>query len=273
MRVGFVDQSDGGLGRRIVKRVGDIAQAIKAMTKRDVIVPQLLTGRRRQDAGASAHGRVQRPQCVENDGDVDQLLNERRRHRRDKAEHRRHHGEARIRLMPTTMLSSAMRRARWAMTTASATRSSRSAMITTSAASEEALAPRAPMRDADIGGGERRRVVDAVADHGGREKPLLAAHGIDLVRRHAVGEHGIEVERGADGLRRGGVIAGDHDDARDARRPQHADRMRRFGAQFVGQAAARRSVRPSTATNTTSADRQEARRMTRSAQSSGSRWA
>lgn len=89
--------------------------------------------------------------------------------------------------------------------------------------------------DADIGGSERRRVVDAIADHGGREKPLLAAHGIDLVRRHAVGEHSIEVERGADGLRGGGVIAGDHDDACDARRPQHADRMRCFGAQFVGQ--------------------------------------
>jgi hypothetical protein len=93
-RVGFVDQSDGSLGRRIVKRVGDIAQAIKAMTKRDVIVPQLLTGRDRKDARVSAHGRVQRPQGVENDGDVDQFLNERRRHRRDKAEHRRNHGEA-----------------------------------------------------------------------------------------------------------------------------------------------------------------------------------
>ena len=93
-RVGFVDQSDGGLGRSVVKRVGDVAQAIKAMTKRDVIVPQLLTGRGRKDARASAHGRVQRPQGVDNDGDVDQFLNERRRHRRDKAEHRRNHGEA-----------------------------------------------------------------------------------------------------------------------------------------------------------------------------------
>jgi hypothetical protein len=89
--------------------------------------------------------------------------------------------------------------------------------------------------DADIGDGERRRVVDAISHHGGREKPLLAAHGSDFIRRHAVGEHGVEVERGTDGLGRGGVIAGDHDDACDARRPQHSDRMRRFRAQFVGQ--------------------------------------
>ena len=47
-------------------------------------------------------------------------------------------------------------------------------------------------------------------------QPLLGAHGIDLVGGHAVGEHGIEVERGADGLRGGGTVAGDHDDARDA---------------------------------------------------------
>ena len=47
--------------------------------------------------------------------------------------------------MPTPMLSTAMRRARCAMTIASPTRSSRSARITTSAASEEALAPRAPI--------------------------------------------------------------------------------------------------------------------------------
>ena len=37
-RVGFVDQRDGSLRRSIVKCVGDVAQAIKAMSERDVIV-------------------------------------------------------------------------------------------------------------------------------------------------------------------------------------------------------------------------------------------
>ena len=60
-RVGFVDQSDRNLGRRIVKRIGDVAQAIKTMTKRDVIMPQLLAGGGRKDARAAAHGRAQAP--------------------------------------------------------------------------------------------------------------------------------------------------------------------------------------------------------------------
>jgi hypothetical protein len=108
-------------------------------------------------------------------------------------------------------------------------------MITTSAASEEADAPALAVANVGIAMGAHGASVDAIAHHGGREKPMLAAHGIDFVRRHAVGKHDVEVERGADGLGRGGVIAGDHDDTSDARRPQHADRMRRFRAQFVGQ--------------------------------------
>ena len=40
--------------------------------------------------------------------------------------------------------------------------------------------------DPDIGRGQRRRIVDAVADHEGRMQPLLGAHRIDLVGGHAV---------------------------------------------------------------------------------------
>ena len=47
--------------------------------------------------------------------------------------------------MPATMLCTAMPRARFAMETASETRSSRSVRMTTSAASDDALAPLAPM--------------------------------------------------------------------------------------------------------------------------------
>ena len=57
-RVGFVDQRDGCLRRSIVKCVGDVAQPIKAMTERDVIVMQLLAGRSRKDARAAVPGRM-----------------------------------------------------------------------------------------------------------------------------------------------------------------------------------------------------------------------
>ena len=48
---------------------------------------------------------------------------------------------------------------------ASATRSTRSTAITASAVCDATVAPAAPERDADVGQGQGRRVVDAVADH------------------------------------------------------------------------------------------------------------
>ncbi len=48
-------------------------------------------------------------------------------------------------------------------------------MRTTSAASEEAVAPRAPHGDPDIGSGECRRVVDAVADHRSHAGPACSS--------------------------------------------------------------------------------------------------
>ena len=89
--------------------------------------------------------------------------------------------------------------------------------------------------DADVGRRQRRRIVDAVADHDGRMQPLLGAHRVDLVGGNAVGQDGIEIERGADRLRRRGAIAGHHDDPGDAGRAQHADGVRRLAAQFVGE--------------------------------------
>jgi hypothetical protein len=72
-------------------------------------------------------------------------------------------------------------------------------------------APRAH-GDPDVGGGQRRGVVDAVADHQRRAQALLGRDGIDFVGRHAVGEDGVEVEGGADGFGGVGTVAGDHDD-------------------------------------------------------------
>ena len=66
-------------------------------------------------------------------------------------------------------------------------------------------------------------------------KPLLGTHGVDLVGGNAVGQHGVEIERGADRVRGGGTVAGDHDDTRNARLAQQADGARRVGAKLVGE--------------------------------------
>ena len=89
--------------------------------------------------------------------------------------------------------------------------------------------------NANIGRRQRRRVIDAVPDHDGRIETLLSAHRVDLVGRNAIRQHAIQVERGSDGLRGSRAIAGDHADARYTRRTQHANRLRRIGAQFIGE--------------------------------------
>ena len=99
-------------------------------------------------------------------------------------------------------------------------------------------------RDPDVGGGQRRGVVDAVADHDGRVQPLLGAHRVDLVGGNAFGQHGIEIERRADRLCSAGAIAGDHDDAGDAGLAQQPDRARRIGDGVHRRAARRRPAVP-----------------------------
>ena len=100
---------------------------------------------------------------------------------------------------------------------------------------------------------------------------LLDRHGVDLVGRHAVGEHRVEVERGADGLGRVGAVAGDHDDARHAGRRAACCTARGVSRRSSSPSSSAPIVRPSTDTNTLSAERQDARRSARTAQSSGLR--
>ncbi len=66
-------------------------------------------------------------------------------------------------------------------------------------------------------------------------QPLLGAHRVDLVGGNALRQHGIQVERRADRLRRAGAVAGDHDDAGDAGLAQQPDRARRIRTKFVGE--------------------------------------
>ena len=68
-------------------------------------------------------------------------------------------------------------------------------------------------RDADVGGRQRRGVVDVIADlrHDGA-RALELAHDAQLVLRQELGP-GPDAERAGDGLGRAGIIAGQHDGA------------------------------------------------------------
>ena len=66
--------------------------------------------------------------------------------------------------------------------------------------------------NANVRLGQCGSVVDAVADHEGWMHPLFGRYRVHLVGRHAIGEHRINVERGADGLCGIEPIAGDHHD-------------------------------------------------------------
>ena len=94
--------------------------------------------------------------------------------------------------------------------------------MTTSAASELAVAPRAPMATPDVGARQGGRVVDAVADHDEdafRVAPL-ADHGIDLVGRGALREDRVDADGGRHQVGHAVVVAGDHDDPSHAHAPQ-----------------------------------------------------
>ena len=76
-----------------------------------------------------------------------------------------------------------------------------------------------PHGDADVGLGQGRGVVDAVADH--RDHVALGLQrrdGVRLARRQDAGDHPVDPDLAGDGLGRPGRVAGQHDDRR-ARRP------------------------------------------------------
>ena len=90
-----------------------------------------------------------------------------------------------------------------------------------------------PDRDTDVGKGERRCIVDAVAHHDRRTPRVLGPDRVDLFRRSALGEYLVDADHRTDRLRRLFAVAGDHDDATDAVSAQPADRAGRVGADRV----------------------------------------
>ena len=76
-------------------------------------------------------------------------------------------------------------------------------------------------RDPDIGGGQRRGVVDAVADHADDVTlALQPAHHLELVLWHHLGAPLLDAELVGDHLGDIGMISGEHDDASNTVGPQ-----------------------------------------------------
>ena len=89
-------------------------------------------------------------------------------------------------------------------------------------------------RHAHIGGRERGRVVQAVADHD--DDAALAAFdldGLDLLIGRALGQDPVDAERSAHGLGDVGMVARHHDHAPDPGAPQGPDHPRRVGPDRV----------------------------------------
>ncbi len=195
---------------------------------------QIASVRGRHAPAGVAIARRQRPQRIEDHGDVDHLLNDSRRHRQQPAEGRGQHrqrrkshaGDDAFDRDPPRPLRDHDRLADPIEAVGEDHHIGRFRRGAGAAGAK---------RDPDIGRCQRRRVVDAVADHDGRMQPLLGAHGIDLVGGHALGQHRIEIERRADRVRGGGAVAGDHDHACNARLAQQPDRPRRVGTKLVGE--------------------------------------
>jgi hypothetical protein len=96
----------------------------------------------------------------------------------------------------------------------------------------------APIGQADVGAGQSRCVVDAVADHrDGQAAGLQLGDSPVLVGGEHLGEDlvnaGPEAQVGGDGLGDGAGVSGDHDDLLDALLPQLGDGLARPGTDLV----------------------------------------
>ena len=88
--------------------------------------------------------------------------------------------------------------------------------------------------DADAGGGERRRVVDAITNHGSRSVlPLERIDDGHLVLGEQPGVDLLKVDLGCKRRRGPLVVAGKHDDAANSQRAQSLDDPRDLRTEFV----------------------------------------
>ena len=161
---------------------------------------------------------AERPERVQDHGDVDRLLHDRAADRQQQPERAEQHPDERQPHARSATLWTAIPRERRAIRIASATRSSRSTTRTTSAASDDAVAPRAPIATPTSAAASAGASFTPSPTMIVRPNSRLRPHGIHLVGRVALGQDPVDADRDPDGLGDVRVIAGDHHDAFDARR-------------------------------------------------------
>ena len=137
--------------------------------------------------------------------------------------------------IPRTTLWTAIERARRAIWTASVRRSSRSTVMTMSAASEEALAPRAPIATPTSA---RARAGASLSPSptitiGPEASDRSAWTASTFSAGDSVGKDGIDADGRPDDVGDGRVVAGDHHDPGEADPPERADRPWGLGAERV----------------------------------------
>ena len=117
---------------------------------------------------------------------------------------------------------------------------------------ERGVAAGHPHRDADVRGGQRRRVVDAVADH--RDRTVAFARRSSMARTLSSGSSSARTSStptAAATLRAVGlVVAGQHHDVPHAVGAQLGDRLAHVRAHLVGHARAAPTASPSSASIT-----------------------
>ena len=219
-------------GKARVERRHNVAQPVEARLQLQMVLSQRFGVARRQSPPPPIASRAQRPQGVEDDGDVDDLLSESAGDWRQPSEGRSNHRDPR----ESHSARHALERDR-----VGASGDSNRVGYAVNGVDEDHDIRRLRRRAraahahgyAHIGGREGRRVIDAVADHQRRLEPPLHCNRRDLVGRVAIGKHGVQIEGGADRFRRFRPIAGQHHDPRDSGRPQALDRSRRVTAQLI----------------------------------------
>ena len=80
---------------------------------------------------------------------------------------------------------------------------------------------------------QRRRVIDAVANHDNDASLTLLADDLDLLGRCALGIDSVDADRRGDGLRHIGMVPGDHHHAADPSPPQPRNGTSAVGAERV----------------------------------------
>ena len=212
--------------------VGRLAQLLDPRAELTVLGGE--AAGRRCSRGIQPVGTVagERPQGVEDDGDVDRLLHERPPRRRQRTEGGGDHRDDGQPDADEGALTGDPPR-----TPAGYQRLAQSLQAIDHQDHVRRLRgggdPPGTHGDTDVGRRQRRRVVDPVAHHDGGAVAPLAPDGIDLLGGTALGDDFVDPDHGTHRLGGVGAVAGHHDHTPDAGPPQRADRAAGIGTHRV----------------------------------------